>query len=64
MSFTDKLKEARLKQNLTQEQLAELIGILPRTYKNYETGETVPRIQVIRKICIAQKTSSDDLLEI
>ena len=64
MGFADKIKEARLKRNLTQEQLAELIGVHPRTYRNYETGKTVPRIQVIRKICIALKTSSDDLLEI
>lgn len=63
MSFADKIKEARLRCGLTQEQLAELIDIHPRTYRNYETGKTVPRIQIIRKLCIALDTSSDDLLE-
>lgn len=63
MSFSDKIKEARLERNLTEEQLAELIGISPRTYRNYETGETVPRIEIIRNLCIALDTSSDDLLE-
>lgn len=64
MSFADKIKEARLERNLTQEQLAELIDVHPRTYRNYETGKTVPRIQIIRKLCIVLDTSSDDLLEI
>ena len=64
MSFADKIKEARLKRNLTQEQLAELIGIHPRTYRSYEAGKTVPRIAIIRKLCIALEASSDDLLEI
>ena len=64
MGFADKIKEARLERNLTQEQLAELADIHPRTYRNYESGKTVPRIGVIRKLCIALDTSSDDLLEI
>ncbi len=64
MNFSYKLKETRLERNLTQEQLAELIGIHPKTYKKYEIGETVPRIPVIRKLCIALDVSCDDLLEI
>lgn len=64
MSFSCKIKEARLERNLTQEQLAELIGVHPRTYRNYETGKTVPRIQIIRKLCVILDTSSDELLEI
>lgn len=63
MSFSEQIREARLKRGLTQEQLAELVGVHPRTYKNYETGKTVPRIPIIRKLCIALNTSSDDLLE-
>ena len=63
MSFSDRIKEARLERNLTEEQLAELIGVHPRTYRNYEAGKTVPRIQNIRKLCIALGASADDLLE-
>lgn len=63
MSFANKIREARLERNLTQEQLAELIDVHPRTYRNYETGTTVPRIQIIRKLCIVLAVSSDDLLE-
>lgn len=63
MSFSRKIKEARLERNLTQEQLAELIGVHPRTYRNYETGKTIPRIEIIRRLCIVLNASSDDLLE-
>lgn len=63
MSFSERIKEARIKRDLTQEQLAELIGVHPRTYRNYETRKTVPRIPIIRKLCIALDTSSDYLLE-
>ena len=64
MSFSNKLKDVRIKQNLTQKQLAELIGIQLRTYKNYETGKTIPRIQTLRKLSIALNISSDELLEL
>lgn len=64
MSFPIKLKELRLKQNLTQEQLAELIEIHPKTYINYESGKTMPRIPVIRKLVIALNTTCDELLEV
>lgn len=64
MNFPEKLKELRLKHNLTQEQLAELIEVHPKTYKNYEEGKTLPRIAVIRKLAIALGVSSDELLEL
>jgi putative transcriptional regulator len=64
MNFPAKLKELRLARNLTQEQLAELIEVSPKTYRNYEAGQTVPRIPVIRKLVIALETTADELLEI
>lgn len=64
MSFPSKLKELRQARNLTQEQLAELIDVSPKTYRNYETGKTKPRIATIKKIVIALETTADELLEI
>lgn len=64
MSFSNKLREIRLKRNMTEKQLAELIGIQLRTYKNYETGKTIPRIQTLRKLSITLNISSDELLEL
>lgn len=64
MSFPSKLKELRQARNLTQEQMAELIDVSIRTYRNYETGKTKPRIATIKKIVIALKTTADELLEL
>ena len=36
------LKENRIKHGLTQEKLAELIGVSKRTVINYEHGEVIP----------------------
>ena len=64
MSFPSKLKELRQEHGLTQEQMAELIEVSPKTYRNYETGKTKPRIATIKKIVIALETTADELLEI
>lgn len=64
MSFPSKLKELRQARNLTQEQLAELIEVHPKTYRNYESGKTMPRISVIRKLVLALGITCDELLGI
>lgn len=64
MSFSTRIKEARLERNLSQEQLAQLIGVHPKTYKKYEAGITQPRINTIRQLAIVLDVSSDELLEI
>ncbi len=44
MSFTAAdIKEFRKKHNLTQEKLAEMIGVSWRTIQNYESGYTIPK---------------------
>ena len=64
MSFPTKLKELRLSHNLTEQQLADQIGISLKTYKSYEAGKTVPRIDIFRKIVLALETTADELLEL
>ncbi len=64
MSFPTKLKELRLARNLTQKQLAELIEVSPKTYRNYEAGKTKPRIAIYVKIVKALEITSDELLEL
>lgn len=64
MSFSNKLKETRLKRDFTQKELAKLIGVSMRTYQKYETGVTIPKIATIRKIVIALETTADELLEL
>ena len=64
MNFPSKLKELRLSRNLTKQQLADQIGVCVRTYKRYESGVTIPRIDTLRKIVLSLGTTADELLEI
>lgn len=49
MNFPAKPKELRLARNLTEQQLADQIGVTLKTYRNYEAGKAVPKIDVFRK---------------
>jgi transcriptional regulator with XRE-family HTH domain len=46
-----RLVEAREKIGLTQEELAQSLGIKPRTYAAYERNERKPRENNLKKIC-------------
>ena len=41
----------RREQNLTQEQLAEKIGVSNRTVSKWETGKTMPDYSVVERLC-------------
>ena len=43
MKFCEKLKEARTKAGLKQEELAKALGVSLRTISNYESGERYPK---------------------
>ena len=64
MSFPAKLKELRLSRNLTEQQLADQIGVSLKTYKNYEAGRTKPRIATIIKLVRTLDATTDELLDI
>ena len=40
MSFTERLKEARISVGYTQQQVADAMGITNSTYCGYETGKS------------------------
>lgn len=48
--FGKRVKELRKQNHLTQEKLAELIGIDTRNLIKIENGETFPRIQTLEKL--------------
>jgi len=50
MSFGDRLKEVRTKKNLTQKQLADMLGVQNTTIANYETEVSSPKEEVLLKI--------------
>ena len=40
--FSERIKELRIEQHLTQNQLAEICGVKYRTYQDYEYGKCHP----------------------
>lgn len=50
MAFNDRLKEARISCGLTQEQLAQKIGVAKSTVTGYEKGNSEPNMLTVQKI--------------
>lgn len=64
MSFGDRLKQARLNKGLTQEELAQMIGVAKSTLTNYEKGNREPDFFRIQKLIEALDVSAEYLFEI
>lgn len=62
MKFNERLKYQRESSGYTQKQMAELIGIAPRSYQRYESGEREPNIATLVQIADFFKISLDDLI--
>ena len=62
MSFSRRLAKIRKDKKMTQQQMADLIGIHVSQIKRYESGDTQPSLEVLRKIALALNISADLLL--
>ena len=58
-----RVQELRKFQNIKQEQLAELIGIAPRSLSNIETGRTFPSPENLEKIAKVLGVKIKDLFD-
>ena len=58
------LRKLRKDRNLTQDQLATLIGVKNSVISFYEVGERIPSPEVLKKLALALHVSSDYLLGI
>ena len=50
MEIGKKLRQARTQAGLTQEQAAERILVSRQTVSNWETGETLPNIETLKRL--------------
>ena len=62
MSFADNLIELRKLNNLSQEDIAEKIGVSRQTLSKYETGESLPDIERCRQLADLFGVTIDDLI--
>lgn len=63
MEIGSKIKEARMKIELTQEQVAETLGVSRQTISNWETGKSYPDIVSVIKMSDLYEVSLDYLLK-
>lgn len=64
MEFHEELKAARIKTGLTQQQIADELGITKSTYCGYETAKRSPDPQRIKQLAKVLHVSADALLDI
>ncbi|MBL4827253.1 MAG: helix-turn-helix transcriptional regulator [Spongiibacteraceae bacterium] len=62
MSFPDRLFTLRKSKKLTQQVLANQVGIHVVQVRRYEAGDAQPTLEVIRKLAIALSVSADALV--
>ena len=65
IDYTDigqRIKQQRVKKGLTQEKLAELVGIGPSHMSHLESGKTVASMDVFINLCNVLECSADELL--
>lgn len=61
MSMRTRIKEYRAKQNLTQERLAELVGVRRETIIFLEQGEYKLSLKLAHNVAKALKTTIDEI---
>lgn len=64
VEFANRLRQLRKDRTLTQQQLAELIGVKNGVISFYELGDRTPSPAVLRKLALALHVTSDYLLGI
>lgn len=62
LKFAKNLKAARREAGLTQEQLAEMVGITPRNIQKLEAADMSPTFGVLVALRKSLKAEWDDLL--
>jgi transcriptional regulator with XRE-family HTH domain len=62
MDFPDRLAALRKQRSLTQQALAERVGIHVSQLRRYEGGGAQPTLDVIRRLAVALSVSADQLV--
>ena len=62
MDFPQRLATLRKERSLTQNALADNVGVHVSQIRRYEAGESTPTLDVLRKLAIALSVSADTLV--
>mgnify|MGYP001451871823 CR=1 FL=1 len=61
LELRNHLKTIRMKKNLSQEELAELVGVSRQTISSIETGQFNPTAKLALLLCVALDHKFEDL---
>lgn len=61
--LSDQLKQLRKRDNLTQQQVADLLGIPRGTYAHFEIGKRRPNLETLGKIASLYKVTLDYIFD-
>ena len=64
ITIGERLREARLAKNKTVKELAALLNITDRAYRNYEYDAREPNLHILKQICIYLDVSADYIIGI
>ena len=64
MELKDIILQKRKQKNMTQEQLAEQLNVARQTISKWETGETIPDIDSLKKLAVLLDFSIDNALDV
>lgn len=64
MELKDIILQKRKQKNITQEQLASQLMVARQTVSKWETGETIPDIESLKRLAILLEFSIDNVLGI
>lgn len=62
IQLSENLRELRKQHHLTQEQLAEALGVTPGAVHKWETGKATPELETLVELAVYFETSVDALL--
>ncbi len=61
MSIQDRLITLRRERDLTQQEMADVIGVHVNQIRRYESGATQPSLDVLKKIAVSMSVTIDSL---
>ncbi len=64
MTLAESIKNIRKQYKMTQEDVAKFLGISRSGYTYYETGKTVPSIEMLKKLAVIYNTTIDSIVGI
>lgn len=64
MDFPSNLQKARKAAGVTQQELAERLGVLQKDISRWEHGGRTPSVETFARICVALSASADEILEL